>query len=134
VTAEEPAAPEPVSNSAGSVTAGRTRPPAKPPGWSARTCEVFSWTCRRPAVDLALPRDSRRAVKYLCDQRIRTARVTLRWRGFRPRGDRPRISTLLYVLHRWSWSPADRRAVCSLTCRNAACRPGWLLVWSHSVT
>jgi tetratricopeptide (TPR) repeat protein len=39
-----------------------------------------------------------------------------------PRGDRPRIPTLLYVLQRGSRSPADGRAVCALTCRNAACR------------
>ena len=46
----------------------------------------LSWTCRRPAVDRTPWR------------RARGARVTLRWRGSRSRGDRPRIPTLLYVL------------------------------------
>jgi hypothetical protein len=41
-----------------------------------------------------------------------------------PRGDRPRIPTLLYVLQRRSRSTADGRTVCALTCRNAACRLG----------
>ena len=72
-------------------------------------------------------------VKYPCHQRTRGAGVTLRWRGSRSRGDRPRIPTLLYVLQRRSRSPADGQAVCALTCRNAACRPGQLLVRIDSV-
>ena len=61
----------------------------------------LSRACRRPAVDLT-PR--RRApgvrVKYPCHQRTRGARVTLRWRGPRSRGDRPRIHTLFHMLLR----------------------------------
>jgi hypothetical protein len=52
--------------------------------------------------------------------------------GSRRRGDRPRIPTLLYVLQRRSRSTAEGRPVCALTCRNAACRLGQLLVRSDS--
>ena len=62
------------------------------------------WPFHGPATGLGLARRFGAApdvrVKYPCDQRIRGARVTLRWRGPRSRVDRPRIPTLLYELQR----------------------------------
>ena len=84
------------------------------PGTMTRHRAGHWWPFHGPAAGLRLTGRFGAApyvrVKYPCDQRIREARVTLRWRGSRQRGDRPRIPTLLYVLQRRSRSPADGRA------------------------
>lgn len=65
------------------------RPPSDQPAismtalWQAHPAAQYStalsWTCRRPAIDPAPRRGPGRAVKYPRNQRIRQARVTLRW-------------------------------------------------------
>ncbi len=60
------------------------------------------WTFHGPAAGLRLTSRPGAApgvrVKYPCHQRTRRARVTLRWRGSRSRGDRPHTPILLYKL------------------------------------